>query len=397
LQGKDAMNRLNSGNIRWLNAICALLLVACALEILCSQSLQAAPPWETLVPFKKIDAEPDNSYPINQTSGPWMIMAYTFRGDKAAVQAQQLVYELRSKYKLPAYTYERTFDFTKPERGIGFNPDGSPKMMRYQQGGVIKEVAVLVGDYDTVDDGGAQTVLKKIKKLQPTSIPADSMIPGAEPDEGKKAAPMRLAMVVTNPLLPHEFFAGKGFDKLVLEMNKDVPNSLLDCPGKFSIQVATFTGTVLIDQKKVAEVEQGKPMKSQLVEAAEKAHKVTLELRRKGYEAYEFHDRDKSIVCVGSFDSVGALRPDGVFVIDPIVQKIIDTFGDEQALEAHSSVKAKSIAIEGFPVRIPFDVTPKPMEVPRRSISADYQRSMHDPKLAPKSDVQQAAALFKSQ
>ena len=124
-------------------------------------------------------------------------------------------------------------------------------------------------------------------------------------------------MVVTNPLLPHEFFAGKGVDKLVLEMNKDVPDSLLDCPGKFSIQVATFTGTVLIDQKKVAEVEQGKPMKSQLVEAAEKAHKVTLELRRKGYEAYEFHDRDKSIVCVGSFDSVGALRPDGVFVIDP--------------------------------------------------------------------------------
>ena len=108
-------------------------------------------------------------------------MAYTFRGDKAAEQAQQLVYELRSKYKMPAYTYERTFDFTKPERGIGFNPDGSPKMMRYQQGGVIKEVAVLVGDYDTVDDGGAQTVLKKIKKLQPTSIPADSMIPGAEP------------------------------------------------------------------------------------------------------------------------------------------------------------------------------------------------------------------------
>ncbi len=72
-------------------------------------------------------------------------MAYTFRGEKAPEQAKQLAYELRSKYKLPAYTYERTFDFSKPERGIGFNPDGSPKMMRYQQGGVIKEVAVLVG------------------------------------------------------------------------------------------------------------------------------------------------------------------------------------------------------------------------------------------------------------
>ncbi len=198
------------------------------------------------------------------------------------------------------------------------------------------------------------------------------------------------------PAFAARIFRRQRRDKLVVEMNKDVTNSLLDCPGKFSIQVATFGGAVLIDQKKVAEVEQGKPMKSLLIEAAEKAHKVTVELRRKGYEAYEFHDRDKSIVTVGSFDVVGVMRPDGVFVMDPTVKKIVETFGDEQALESHSSVKAKSIAIDGFSVRVPFDVAPKPVEVPHRSISADYQRSMHDPKLAPKSDVQQAAALFKN-
>jgi hypothetical protein len=390
------MNGLISRKSRLVNFTLSQAMLAIGLLVVSFASigpLRAASPWESLVPFKKIDADPNNAYPITQSSGPWMILAYTFRGDKASQQAQQLAYELRSKDKLPAYTYERTFDFTKPERGIGFNPDGSPKMMRYQQGGVIKEVAVLVGDYDTVDDPAAQTILKKIKKLQPTSIPPDTTIPVSDGDKKQPVAPMRLAMVVTNPLLPHEYFAGKGVDKLVLEMNKDVQNSLLDCPGKFSIQVASFSGTVLIDQKKVAEVEQGKPMKSQLVEAAEKAHKVTLELRRKGYDAYEFHDRDKSIVCVGSFESVGALRPDGTFVIDPIVQKIIDTFGDEQALQSRSGVKAKSIAIEGFPVRIPFDVTPKPVEVPRRSISADYQRSMHNSKLSAPGGVQQAAAL----
>ncbi|HEY2828357.1 MAG TPA: hypothetical protein VGJ04_12220 [Pirellulales bacterium] len=378
----------------WFSSCGARPLALAVLILLCGASLKAASPWESLVPFKKVDADPNGNYPITQSNGPWMIMAYTCRGEKSGEQAQQLVYELRSKYKLPAYTYERTFDFTKPERGLGFNPDGSPKKMRYQQGGVIKEVAVLVGDYDTVDDSGAQTVLKKIKKLQPASIHPENPIPGADAADSKKLLPMQQAMVVTNPLLPHEFFAGKGVDKLLLEMNKDVPNSLLDCPSKFSIQVATFTGTVVIDQKKVAEVENGKPMKSQLAEAAEKAHKVTLELRRKGYEAYEFHDRDKSIVCVGSFDVVGGMRPDGTFVIDPIVQKIIDTFGDEQALQAHSGVKAKSIAIDGFPVRIPFDVTPKPVEVPRRSLSADYQRSMHNSKLTDPG-VQPAAALFK--
>ena len=28
-------------------------------------------------------------------------------------------------------------------------------------------------------------------------------------------------------------------------------------------------------------------------------------LREKKYEAYEFHDRQTSIVCVGSFDAIG--------------------------------------------------------------------------------------------
>ena len=36
-----------------------------------------------------------------------------------------------------------------------------------------------------------------------------------------------------------------------------------------------------------------------------KAHKMTVALRAKGYEAYEFHDRYASIVTVGSYD-----RPD---------------------------------------------------------------------------------------
>src|SRR5215471_13734323 len=99
-----------------------------------------------------------------------MIMATTFQGNNAREQARQLVFELRSRYRLPAYTYEKAFDFTKPERCIGFNPDGTPKKMRYQQAQVIKELAVLVGDYDTVDDPTAQKVLKKIDEMDPESM-----------------------------------------------------------------------------------------------------------------------------------------------------------------------------------------------------------------------------------
>ena len=43
-------------------------------------------------------------------------------------------------------------------------------------------------------------------------------------------------------------------------------------------------------------------MNHTLEEAAENAHILTESLRQQGYEAYEFHDRDQSIVTVGSFD-----------------------------------------------------------------------------------------------
>ena len=52
-------------------------------------------------------------------------------------------------------------------------------------------------------------------------------------------------------------------------------------------------------------------------------------------------------------------------------------YTDYEALRAHGEIQAKSMPLDGYKVRIPFDVAPKPFEVPRRSISSDYQRSMH--------------------
>jgi len=64
---------------------------------------------------------------------------------------------------------------------------------------------------------------------------------------------------------------------------------------------------------------------------ARKAHELTLALRQKGYEAYEFHDRGASIVTVGSFDSLGTRRPDGKIELDPRIVQIINTFAAEPA------------------------------------------------------------------
>ena len=67
------------------------------------------------------------------------------------------------------------------------------------------------------------------------------------------------AFMTTNPLLPREYFVPKGIDKFVVDMNKGVKHSLLDCKGKYTVKVATFTGqNVLLTRKVIEQIEQGR-------------------------------------------------------------------------------------------------------------------------------------------
>ncbi len=378
------MNRLSFA-VRSSIVTVVLVILTAVIVLVVAASTNAAAPWDVIVPMKKVEANPSSMYPIAQSNGPWVIMATTFQGDKAAAQAQQLALELRSKYHVPAYTYEKTFDFSQKVQGRGVDAYGRPVVGHYRES-EIKEYAVLVGDYETIDDPTAQKVLKQLKTMQPDCLKSEQAketqslgsfwqtfkAASANKDKG----PMAHAMVVTNPLLPKEYFAAKGVDKFVLDMNKGVSHSLLDCKGRYSVKVATFTGAVLIDQSKIREVEKGdKTLESRLADAADKAHTLTEALRKKGYDAYEFHDRQSSIVCVGSFDAVGTPRDDGKIEIDPKIKAIIDNFGPTpsvkaEALAAGQALKPRHLA------GIPLDIQPIPVEIPKRSISADYQRSM---------------------
>ncbi|MCC7086136.1 MAG: hypothetical protein IT427_14130 [Pirellulales bacterium] len=376
-----------------------------------STAAWAAPPWQTLAPFKRVESDPNQAYPVAEDNGPWMIIASSFHGEGAEKRARELVHELRSKYRIPAYTYKQHFDFTGLERGKGFNRHGGPKMMKYQSGGLFDEVAVLVGDYDTVDDPRAERTLQKIKYLQPESIRGEQAKTATESTasswrerfsfvsskDNRKKGPMAQAFVATNPLLPKEYFASPGIDKLVLEMNQGVEHSLLNCPGKYTVKVATFNGAAVVDQKKINEIEKGKKLGTRLADAAENAHKLTQALRKQGEEAYEFHDRDKSVVCVGSFKRLGIEYSDGRQEMDPQVRQVIQRFTADPEIvkQAHAAsqgldggkvvgdVWADSDAIRRNLAPkprmydgVPLDVEPQPFEVPKRSIGAAYQRSM---------------------
>jgi hypothetical protein len=337
----------------------------------------------SLIPFgKRVEADPEQTYELTDEHGPWMILAASFSGADAQQQAHQLVLELRRRFNVEAYVHRRSFDFSEPVIGIGLDKFGAPRKMRHRKSIKVNEIAVLVGNFNSSDEQSAEKVLDKIKHARPQCLDLSQLKTTSQslafmrevqrrlsPDPKKREmGPMRTAFITRNPLLPQEYFVPQGLDALVVEMNEDVEFSLLDCPGRFTVRVATFRGesTMRLD-----EMSEDDPIKlslrrepTKLELAAEKAHRLTMALREKGMEAYEFHDRFESIVTVGSFQSVGSPRVDGKTEIDPAVHAIMDTFkarrrdlpGGFGAVVGLEPLVVKGIAC---------DVQPVPVEVPQ--------------------------------
>jgi len=367
------------------------LPVAVIAVIACLQSpIAHAGPWRTILNIRHVEADANKPYWLTEENGPWCILASSFAGEGAQRDAHELVIELRKRYGLEAYMHQQSYDFSEPVQGLGVDKYGAPKRMRYLHGGRFEEVAVLVGNFADVTDAGVEKTLDKIKYAKPNCLKIGDddtttqrfaglrylqrMVNGDE--EKRSKGPMGNAFVTRNPLLPDEFFAPGGVDKFVLEMNEGVEHSLLDCPGKYSVRVATFRGNVILDQAEIHKIEErGGQMKSRLDEAAIKAHKLTEALRKQGVPAYEFHDRYESIVTVGNFDKVTLpyRREDGRQEINPAVHKVMQQYGAMQKQlpgGGHAAPGLKPKTLKG----IPFDVQPVPVEVPKRSIGADYVR-----------------------
>lgn len=412
--------------IRWALVVVGFVILVCGACL--DMGVRAAHAQNRLAQFglfKQVDADPTSAYPVAQNNGPWMIMAATFssraarevrdpaenqrlrqeaeaQAQEAMAQAQELVHELRRDYKLQAYTFVRKTELEGPVQGRGINPQGRPRRMVLNSLPSLQEVAVVVGNYSAVDSPEAERDLRLIKFIEPNSlklselqrkgrrtyqqlvafrlsqknVTADAFIKensSSFPQGVKKNVqisnstrehgPMGSAFVTRNPMLPQDDFQAPIMDKTVYEMNKEVgQHSLLRCSGRYTVKVATFTGAVIMDQKKIRELEKGRlPLDSRLAEAAQKAHELTEALRVKGYEAYEFHDRQTSIVTVGSFHSAGTPRPDGKIEMDPLMLRTVRAFGPDP--------------ITGKPriiMQQPLDLSPTPIVVPQRSVSADY-------------------------
>lgn len=356
-------------------------LIAFSVVLLVTAATSPAVAWNRLFTLNRVEADPDKTYELGEDNGPWMVMACSFSGDLAADEAHALVLELRSRYKLPAYMYKKTFELNDDDQG-------RDQPVRYQQDEHVTEYAVLVGNFSSIDDPQAQETLRKIKYFRPDCLELSpdrkttrnlaalryiqkSLL--STDNEKKTKGPMGHAFLTTNPLLPKEYFRPNGVDQFVVKLNEGLEYSLLNCSGKYTVMVARFTGEVVYDQQRIAAIEKGEAeTQGTLAEAARNAHELTIALREKNYEAYEFHDRHSSIVTIGSFDRVGTELPNGQIELDPRIHRIMQAFAAEPGPSAPGSP-----AVGFVPKRllgIPFAIQPLPVEVPKRSIAADYAR-----------------------
>lgn len=357
------------------------------------------------MPFRtRVEADPKKRYDLTDSHGPWLIMAGSFSGSTGERIANALALEIRRELRMPAYVYRHHIDLEESTTGLGWQapPDGQGHPVRQQMKLLnlqdFDEIAVLVGEFDSHDSSKIQKALGKIKEMQPKAI-AQMANPNA-PDafrqrknkmhfnfgEEKEQGPLRAAFITPNPLIPEQYFNPKGPDRFVYELNKDLEFSLLQCKSPFTLRVATFKGDSTFDLKEIDEKKNefnikrmlGQPIKSKLSDAAENAHRLTLALRERGVEAYEFHDRYSSYVCVGSFNTLTVTGPDGREQWNPQLVNLTKTFQPQRMEGVFRDASGRTVqgAMKPFTLKgldeLPFDMVPEPIEVPRYSVARDY-------------------------
>lgn len=390
-------------------SIIGLTLVLGALFSIGGQETAQADPPSLLSIFKR---KPDagSAYQLKPDHGPWMILAASLSGDDAQTKAEALVRELRQDLKVDCYILDKTFDHSsmlKTDRHQTYDfRSGTDKSRRVRLANQNSEkvCAVLVGNFTSLEDPAIKDLLQNIRTAKPVALTGkdaaeiqDSsktessnwLVSSArrviwsrtERQVKKDKGPMGAAFVTRNPLLPDEFFQAPKVDDFVADLNKSVEHSLLKCPKRFTVRVATFQGNAVTGFGE-AEGEAKSPT-AKLDMAADTANKLTLALRAKGVEAYQFHDRYASYVTIGSFDELGKQVVGGELQLSGQIQEILDEWCGYTTVDAKlksSQTMTKVQSLKSLD-KIPFDIEGKPMAVPRAATSKLYGGSLMGNKL----------------
>ena len=332
----------------------------CALSLLCCLVGGFSQP----AVAKPIEAIPGKRYLLTEKHGPWMVMVTSLEdkpgdeGNAALDAADQMVYQLRRR-GIPAYIYQTE---EVRERFASRDPLGQEqrRVTRAQAG----MVAVLAGNYQDADAPLAKRTLAEIRSKK-LNLPI--MVKSPETGkENKILFTFQKAFLSRNPLLAAEQATTRVKDPLILKMNAHVDHSLFSNKGKYSLIVASMYGTSQVQsegkrqEQKLGALEVAEMEAWQLCQLLNNNPK----LKQLGMEAYVFHERNRSIVTVGAFDTKD----------DPEIRRATEAFQAKYVRNPETQqdvLVAECIHIQAKPGQMPlkswaFDPMPKLFEVPTR-------------------------------
>jgi hypothetical protein len=300
-----------------------MVWLGCLLTMLCNVITVSA--------ASKIEAVSGKRYELSKEHGPWMIMVaslaepppeYRIDGPSFVEAANELVLDLRKK-GIPAYIYEQK---AEQETLSTFDRNGKP----VRRGVRTKDnrICVVAGNYASAEESVAQKTLAYLKNYKPKTL-VDHAVFRSTPG---RPGPLSGAFLTLNPMLSSTEFAQKKVDPLLLKLNSDRKYSLLSNRGKYTLVVASFYGKAKI--AKPGDELNFDDIGKSLDEAGRNAETLSQALREQNlhygrtFDAFVWHERDRSLVCVGSFTSDR----------DPMIRHTFEFFGERKQMHAETKV-----------------------------------------------------------
>lgn len=285
----------------------------------------ASPTQAQGVGFGLAPAAPEgpSAFAVSPQAGPWMILAASYGGTSARAQADELANEIRNRYRLPAYVFDRTAEAKRAEderverikemQRQRFKAEGlpPPKSLWVKRVKIEDQYAVLVGGYK--DDTTARKELDRIRTLKPSAnLMQTAYVPDPKTKKMHEEAvnPFQSAFVCRNPTVPIEKPAQDvDLGARLKEYNRDESYSLLSCRKQFTLVVKAYKAPATIQSQTAStsimeKLTGGKKSGDILNANARQAHQIAEFLRKVGCEAYALHTEYNSYVTIGGFDSV---------------------------------------------------------------------------------------------
>lgn len=309
----------------------------------------------TIVPANTAAASPmAHPWYVKPEYGQWMICVKSYSGATAKEFAEGLAREIREKYQVPAYLFERGAVERQMERErhnaelarkraaeakieadwnavqARARAEAAAKGMEFiESKREVKASTTLIEDQYAVLIGGwpdmatARREMEKVRKWEP---PADKKLMDAQfitRDSGGQRSgelahvnPFQAGMVVPNPVAPKVADAeSEAETKFVLKLNENEEYSVLKIQKPWTICVKLYTPPVDLKGKSeqrsvMAKLFNPKP-DTMLASAgyardmakALRAMKPSTENLHGAFESYVLHTKYGSMVCVGQFDS----------------------------------------------------------------------------------------------